>query len=57
MSRLDRDDAVFLAAITAIFIGVWMEFSAGWALIVLGEIVTLVSIANSYVKVWMETQC
>jgi hypothetical protein len=57
MSSIDWDDAIFLAALAAIFIGVWMEFSPGWGLIVLGAIVTIVSLANSYVKVWMERGC
>jgi len=52
-SRFDRNTLVYLAGLACLFAGVAQEYSWGIALIVLGTLVTTVSIATSFFVTWL----
>lgn len=46
--RFRRNDLLFYAALICIFAGVWIEFSLGIALIVLGSTAAITSVATAF---------
>lgn len=52
-ARFDRNTLVYLAGLVCLFAGIAQEYSWGIALIVLGALVTGVSIATSFFITWL----
>jgi uncharacterized membrane protein len=51
--RFDRNDALFYAGLLLMGAGLAFAFSWPAALIVVGAVLAMVALANSYVRIWM----
>jgi hypothetical protein len=56
-ARFDGNDGFYYLGL--LFLGIGLGFGISWtmAFIVVGAILTLVSVINSYFLVWMSTKC
>jgi hypothetical protein len=51
--RFDRNDLVYWAGLALLFLGVGFIYGLFWAMLVLGTILTSVSIATSFFITWL----
>lgn len=56
LKALDRADFVYLTGLLLLFAGIALEFSFGAALMAIGAIVTIVSIATSFFVTWLSSR-
>lgn len=54
--RFSRNDMVYLVGLLFLFAGIAHEYSWGMALIILGAVLTSVSIATSFFVTWLSTR-
>ena len=52
-ARFSRNDLVYWAGLALLFLGVGFIYGFFWAMLVLGAILTSVSIANSFFITWL----
>lgn len=51
--KLDRNDIVFYAGLTMLFVGLALSVSVETALVVVGAILAAVALVNSYVRIFL----
>jgi len=53
MKKLDTNDIIYYFGLILLFLGMTIAFSIGHALIATGGILVLISVINSFVRVWL----
>ncbi len=55
-SRFRRNDVFYFASLLVLFIGLFVEFGAGVALVVMGTLGVVISVATSFFVTWLSSR-